>query len=468
MTMKKNYWLLYFILVAAFVSACSDEQQPAKPGNVRFTINPTADAGGRISASLPEGASLYVSIQEAGGGDVYTLEHVTLLKLGDEYISEPLALQPGNYALTDFLIVNAADEVVYATPKEGSDMASWVDDPLPMAFGVSDNAITGLSVQVVSTSAYPATAFGYLTFQVGIVPGTSFRLAVFKPTSTGFVFTQAQAYILDGVDTVHRQHLGEGPAAILFDGDLTKTYTLVVIQASYKKYTETFVLQDLLSSLAGGPHTVWLEPAFTFRLLEQDVQFILEGPIDTLYLNWGDGTAEEVITQQTPENRPFHHYVNPGSHFVSISGVTLNKVERVAFAYADGGTSEMSVEYLTGLKHFVATFAITPSTIDFSHNPALESLNIAISDIVELDLSHNPNVRSVVMFGILDFSVPSLNALIHHLYTTAVQYNHRHGGFVAHSFPVSTAFIGPPSPEAMDELRILRDTYDWEIDPADF
>lgn len=456
------------MLVAAFVSACSDERQPAKPGNVRFTLNPTGSPGGRVSASLPEGASLHVSIQKAGGGEVYTLKHLTLLKMGEEYISEPLALPPGTYELTDFLVVNAAGEVVYATPKEGSDMADWVDDPLPVAFSVSDNAITPLSVQVVSTSAYPPAAFGYITFQVGIVPGTSFRLAVFKPTTTGFVFTQAQAYILDGADTVHRQHIDAAPGAILFDGDLTRTYTLVVIQPSYKKYTQTFVLQDLLSSLAGAPHAVWLEPAFTFRLIEQDVYFRLEGDIDTLYIDWGDGT-QDIITQQTFENQPNHLYATPGSHFVSISGATLNKVEQVVFAYAYGSTTEMSIEYLTGLKDFTATFAVTPATIDFSHNPALESIYIAVSDIVELDLSHNPQIRSVVMFGILDFSVPSLNALIHHLYSTAVQYNHRNGGFVAHSFPVSmTTFIGPPSPEAMDELRILRDFYDWNIDPANF
>jgi hypothetical protein len=465
--MKAKYRILYFILVA-FVSGCGDEQQLAKPGNVRFTINPAGGPGGRISASLPEGASLYVSIQKAGGGDVYTLEHVTLLKMGGEYISEPLVLPPGNYELTDFLVVNAADEVVYATPKEGSAMADWVDDPLPMAFGVSDNAITGLSVQVVSTSAYPPAAFGYVTFQVGIVPGTSFRLAVFKPTGTGFVFTQAQAYILDGADTVHRQHLDAAPQAILFEGDLTRTYTLVVIQSSYKKYTQTFVLGDLLGSLAGAPHTVWLEPAFTFRLLEQDVYFELVGDIDTLYLDWGDGT-QKLITQETFENRSEHLYANPGNHFVSISGATLDKIERVSFAYAYGSTSEISVEHLTGLKDFTATFTDSPSTIDLSHNPSLERIYISISDIVELDVSHNPQLRYVSMFGNVNFSVPSLNALIHHLYTTAVQYNRTNGVFEAHSFPGSfDVFIGPPSPEALDELRVLRDAYDWEIYPSEF
>ncbi|MBT1711800.1 hypothetical protein KK062_26400 [Fulvivirgaceae bacterium PWU5] len=465
--MKTKYWLLYFILVA-FVSGCSDEQQPTKPGNVRFTINPATDPRGRISASLPEGASLYVSIQEAGGGDVYTLEHVTLLKMGDAYISEPLSLPPGHYDLTDFLVVNVADEVIYATPKEGSDMAGWVDDPLPLAFGVNDNAITGLSVQVVSTSAYPPAAFGYLTFQVGIVPGTSFRLAVFKPTPTGFIFSPAQVYILDGADTIYRQHVSAAPEAILFDGDLTRTYTLVVIQASYKKYTETFILGDLLASLAGGPHTVWLEPAFTFRLTYHEVSFQLQGDIDTLYIDWGDGT-QEIITQHASEGDPEHVYESRVSHFVSISGATLNKIERVAFVYDLGSTSEISLEYLTGLKDFVATFAHTPPTVDFSHNPALERIEVAVSDIVELDLSHNPKVREVSIFGNFDFSVPSLNAMIHHLYTTAVHYNHIHGAFVAHSFPVSmTTFIGPPSPEAMDELRILRDYYDWYIDPVNF
>jgi hypothetical protein len=224
----------------------------------------------------------------------------------------------------------------------------------------------------------------------------------------------------------------------------------------------------LLSSLAGAPHTVWLEPAFTFRLIEQDVYFELVGDIDTLYLDWGDGT-QELITQEMFENRLEHLYANPGGHFVSISGATLDKIERVSFAYAYGSTSEMSVEYLTGLKDFTATFTDTPSTIDLSHNLLLERIYISISDIVELDVSHNPRLRYVSMFGNMNFSVPSLNALIHHLYTTAVQYNRTNGVFEAHSFPSSfDVFIGPPSSEALDELRILRDAYDWEIYPSDF
>jgi hypothetical protein len=466
-TMKKTIHLSIMIVLSFLWQRCTEDPTPATPGNVRFTINPTADPGGRVSSSLPTGASLYVSIREAGGAQVYTLHHINLLKIGEEYISEPVGLPVGNYELTDFLIVNADDEVVYATPKEGSAMAHLVDDPLPAAFAVGEDAITGLNVQVVPTGATPPAAFGYVTFQVDVVPGTSFRLAVFTPSGTGFAFSEAQLYILEDADTVHRQHLAAKPEAILFEGDPEKTYTLVVIQASYKKYSQTVVLGDLLASLAGAPHTIRLEPAFTFRLTYYDVYFTLDGPIDSLYLDWGDGT-QEVITQDTPEDRPNHVYANPGPHFVSISGATLDKVERIRFAYDHGSTTEISVRYLTGLKEFMATFAHTPSTIDFSHNPALEDIFVASSNVVELDLSHNPQVRGVEMFGNINFSVPSLNALIHHLYTTAVQYNRMNGNFSAHQFPDPTTFIGPPSPGALDELRILRDTYHWTIQPADF
>jgi hypothetical protein len=465
--MKRNYWLLHVVVVAAFLSGCSDDQQPAKPGNVRFTINPAADPAGRVSSSLPVGGSLYVSIREAGGEELYTLHPVNLLKLGEEYISEPVALPAGNYELTDFLVVNADDEVVYATPKEGSPMAHLVDDPLPAAFAVGDDAITGLHVQVVATGTTPPAAFGYVTFQVDVVPGTSFRLAVFKPGGSGFEFTEAQLYILEDTDTVHRQHLAAKPEAILFEGDPEKTYTLVVMQASYKKYSQTVALSDWLASLAGAPHTIRLEPAFTFTLMDTDVYFNLLGAIDTLYIDWGDGT-QEVITQETLENRPNHVYANPGHHFVSISGATLDKVEEVRFAYAYGSTTAMSVEHLTGLKFFMATFTETPAMIDFSHNPMLESIYVSSSNIVTLDLSNNPQVREVEIFGNYDFSVPSLNALIHHLYTTAVQYNRMGGYFSAHNFPDPNTFIGPPSPEALDQLRVLRDTYHWTIAPADF
>src|SRR5687767_10389819 len=105
--MKPISWLVSLLVLAIVFPGCR-EDEPAKPGNIRFAFNPAVvtDGQGRKTTSLPDGASLYVSIRRISGNEVYSLEPVRLLKIGDEYISEPLALEGGNYELTDFLVAD--------------------------------------------------------------------------------------------------------------------------------------------------------------------------------------------------------------------------------------------------------------------------------------------------------------------------------------------------------------------------
>jgi NADPH:quinone reductase-like Zn-dependent oxidoreductase len=64
------------MLLLSFVwQHCSDDQAPARPGesNVQFSMRAKSAITGRTATSLPEGASLYVSIRRVSGDEVYAL-----------------------------------------------------------------------------------------------------------------------------------------------------------------------------------------------------------------------------------------------------------------------------------------------------------------------------------------------------------------------------------------------------------
>jgi hypothetical protein len=475
--MKKTSWLFYFglLTLAALIWSCHDEEQSlAKPGNVRFKINARAvsDAGhGRIGATLPAGASLYVTIADAGGNDVYILKQVSLLELGGEYISEPLLLPPGNYTLTEFLVSDADDRIVYATPKEGSPLAPYVNDPLPAAFVVNNDAITGLDIKVLAIQDHSAEEFGYVTFRVELLPFPYFKLAVFVHDSTNaLAFSPVRAYVLDGADTVYKQSLPVGIQDIAFHGDLSHTYTLVLTQPSYRRYTQTFVLGELVSALSGTALSITLTPAFTFIAafpgsVENPYWFYLNEDVQNLTIDWGDGVVEPVAPQ--PGGYLEHAFADEGPlHFVSVYG-DLNSITATEFYYSSANTTEISVVHLPALRVFASALATGPRYMDFTHNPLIEEIVLEYSYVRSFDLPEGARLRHFDVLFNDSFSENSFNAAIQAAYRGR-QYGQTGELYLSYSPHATTGFIAPVSEESLEMLRELRDSYNWMIWPYEF
>src|SRR5690348_16913603 len=123
--MKKLLTLLNALVILCLLYSCSEEEPMVQKEQVQFLLNvPASDNSGRTASDLPEGVKLLISVANSSGS-VLTLHPVTILKLGDSYITEPLELPVGRYSVTDFLVANTT-EVLFATPKHGSPLAGAV------------------------------------------------------------------------------------------------------------------------------------------------------------------------------------------------------------------------------------------------------------------------------------------------------------------------------------------------------
>jgi hypothetical protein len=170
--MKKltKSFLAFTLVLIAF--SCREDEVITTKVLISFGIEQKDIESGRLKSEVP--SSLVVSVTKTDGTPVFENKKLALLQFGSGYITEGVELATGNYKITKFLVLNSMDKVVYATPLEGSDKATMVNDPLPIDFIVTTSAITNVVPQVLSvTSTDTPQSFGYTSFGFSIVENSS-------------------------------------------------------------------------------------------------------------------------------------------------------------------------------------------------------------------------------------------------------------------------------------------------------
>ncbi|MGC4022518.1 MAG: hypothetical protein QM734_11520 [Cyclobacteriaceae bacterium] len=161
--------LLLFLIVIIMVIGCShDDVKITKDGSISFSLSSKPRQGGRETVGVVPAAVL-ISINDSQGKVVYENKKLTLFSFGQGYLSETLQLNVGNYKLTKFLVLDVNDKIIYATPLEGSELAKYVDDPLPINFTVVGGTATVTPQVLAVESTDKPESFGYVNFGFEIV-----------------------------------------------------------------------------------------------------------------------------------------------------------------------------------------------------------------------------------------------------------------------------------------------------------
>src|SRR5882762_1542226 len=145
--MKYSIFSFCVVFSILFLSCTHEDSSIPKLGHVTFSLEQKSRQGGRI-AEIATPASILLTVKDAQGKTIYENKKLTLLSFGGGYISESLEFTSGDYDLTEFIILDGADHAIYATPLEGSDLASLVTDALPIHFTISKNTTTKVVPQV--------------------------------------------------------------------------------------------------------------------------------------------------------------------------------------------------------------------------------------------------------------------------------------------------------------------------------
>lgn len=203
-----------FVLLLSF--SCQNEEKisPHK-GYATFLIYQKVRPGGRGNETP---ASILISIQDSNGIKQENVK-LNIFSFGSGYLSENLELPFGNYKLTKFVVFDAANTSIYATPLEGSELEKYVSDPLPIELGVDDDGIQITpEVLIVSKDDEPQQ-FGYSNFSFEIISeiGKVKRIVLHDHFANSAVTTLNFVYRHGKVETIHWNFAFEA-------GDITKSY----------------------------------------------------------------------------------------------------------------------------------------------------------------------------------------------------------------------------------------------------
>jgi len=455
--MNKIFYLL--ILVFA-IQNCSTDETPDQPGKVNFSFQlPEASSGGRTSG-FDEVQSLVLSVKKTNGEVVFTQKHIEVLRFGDELITSPLELVPGNYSITDFILTNSENDILFVIPHKGSRLAAAVAHPLPYNFYISKNNVSNVVVEVLDIHHRTPADFGYASFNIS--EAMAFDIVVMAAESGRVNIIGAQASIWDQNDLVEEFTLGAKVNTLSFKGDPDKTYTLRVAQSGYGSFTRDFIYTVLTEELNGRSLQVLLPAAFTLTtsLYDSPFRMTFEGASD-LVVDWGDGTTTTSVQGD------FEHQYDSGQHHISVTG-DLASVSSFYAYYGDGDMDSINFKHLPNLEQLRMGLHEGPAVVDLTHNQKLTGVDISgLNSLIEVRLPESHQIRWMSFSGPNLLDTEEIDAIIHNIYDNAIRHDIRGGSLELSKewFDWEAELLGPPSPEAIDEMIYLRDQYEWTVNP---
>jgi len=460
--------LLFF--VAVLVQSCTDEESNRSAGHVQFTFDPAQATNGRVSAAdFPAGSYLIITIEDNAGKEVLKRKTINLIKVGDDFISDPIPLPSGSYKLTDFWVASPDRVMLYAAPKAQSPLAEYVDQPLPISFTVAVDALQEEAVQVLDASESSPEDFGYVSFDLEVI--RKFALSVFIPSTNGLILTTADAFILTkDLDTLKVQALEAKTNTIFWEADRTDSLQLVVMKDGFSRYTRTFTFNQLKDELNGSPLKIVLNAALTFVAnipdwAQGDFEFAFSTntSYDPLTIHWGDGTSDFISAHH--EYHHVHRYHQPGKYFVDVTG-NLDAITELGFYYDNGRISAIDLRHVINLKAFGAGYmGVSPATIDFTHNTKLENVSLGyLPDLEQIIFPAGLKLHAADIGGPNKLSAQDVDVIIDMVYQAAIQHNIR-DGYLNFMDVITNEMTGPPSPSSIEKARVLRDEYAWFVLP---
>jgi hypothetical protein len=435
------------------------------PLQLSFKLSETQD-----QSALPAETSLMISMESASGEPIYSLENIPFSKSGNGFTTAGLDVNPGEYVLTEFMLVDAEGKIMYTIPYSDSPLKGAVTSPLGINVTVTPNAPGKVTTEVLNVSRHKPSDFGLASFRTS----NSFQIVVSENESGKSV--SANAVILDQQDTVASMVLPAKKSRISFDGSPDKTYTLVVSKAACAPYVAEFTLGEWAKTYRNKAMKVSLAPAFTMTAEadanpEYPFYFYIGGEQANLSINWGDGETETLTINEVQGQEITHDYAAAGSYPITITG-DLDKIVHFYSFYGGSVFSDIQFQHLTNLEELLYGLTASPATIDLSQNTNLETAMLpGLRDLETLILPETNSLTFLEVDGDNRLNTDDVDAIINNIYTNASSANRREGvlGLRASWAQAEDdmTMIGPPSAESLILLESLRDEYGWIVHPSE-
>jgi hypothetical protein len=253
--MNTKTFMLIFLGFVSLAGCQNESDRDTTPGRFSVAFKPEANAqsGGEMNAGrvnhIDEISNVVVTIENFDGTLVHDLMKLTLVQFGDQFVSEEIELLPGAYRITKFMVRDADNNVLYATPLAGSPLAHLVEHPLPLNYTVSAGAVTNVPIEVVGTEDESAEDFGYAVFSFTVIETKEIE---FDVTIANSDFTGAVEYTLDVIAKDAALGNTEWSASFDLSGSSAiripvsyEHYTFKVSKEGYLPHIQHYLIDDL-------------------------------------------------------------------------------------------------------------------------------------------------------------------------------------------------------------------------------
>jgi PKD repeat protein len=342
--MKRSLSLSIIIALYAIMFQSCNKDLETFQSQVEFSFS--ADI---LKASNEQGlSSVVITIEDLQGNIVKNSEKIEIYNMNGYYISKPISLVTGEYKLSGFMVLNAANNIVYASPKEGSAKANLVNKPLPLVFTVQKDKVLKLSPEVLNTTECRPEDFGYSTFSFEIAGTFDFLIGafVYNELSQNFELTPSNISIYcdtilvysgklnSNIDSTNMNYDSLGITNMISLPEKYNNFNIQITKDGYTAYDKIFTKEELRLHYRKedkGPLVVILEKGCTLPINSANFVAVPEGQIwphgkidienysitdaDSYVFDFGDGTKS---TQAAFIPNTYHTYNHPGSYKIKL------------------------------------------------------------------------------------------------------------------------------------------------------
>lgn len=174
--------ILVIVFCISLLNSCRKDNHESSQGTMVFKFQTKGSTNLKSAKSAPSASFIVLTIEKSDGEVIFNKEKLALSYLNGSYISKDLALPQGNYNLTEFLVTDVNNQIIYASPKKDSKLAFLVSNPLPLNFNIQSNQESILMPEVVQADTSKLNEMGYIGFSFN-VKGLKFLVTVLSKDS---------------------------------------------------------------------------------------------------------------------------------------------------------------------------------------------------------------------------------------------------------------------------------------------
>lgn len=280
----KSYFL--FLLTGALLLSCKKEKNSEGSGQLEFLMHTSllkSGSGTDIDSSASSDLTWIVySIEDVSGKVIIDSEKIALQDFSEygHYSSKTIKLTGGDYRLTQFLVLDWRNMILYASPVKGAPRASSLEAPLPLSFNIQQGKLTQLTPGVLSAYGAVPEDFGYTTFGYKVANTFDFLIGVFiyndsaknnemtsaimniKADATTDIYYGPLDVGLNDTSGIVCAYDSIGVTNKITVPERYKNYTVIVSKPGYKTYNQTFRKDELklyFRSVDKGPLVIILD-----------------------------------------------------------------------------------------------------------------------------------------------------------------------------------------------------------------